>query len=158
MKMLKFNIIPKEEELPNLENLSISNEEKILDYLRINHGISAKVISTDLKLNKTEINKILYQLKSDKKTSFILSGVTPLWFLYENIPPPKAEMKLSPDENKIINFLSEDEFIFTKDIVKNFKDMKKSDINKILYSLERNGLIIKESENNGTKPRWKLNP
>ena len=80
----------------------------------------------------------------------------------EELEPEKETIEKETIENQISTFLREnggcDGKVPTLTIAKHFfgpKASKKS-INKILYGMERNNLLVKYSEENGSKPHWSV--
>jgi hypothetical protein len=74
-------------------------------------------------------------------------------FLSENLP------KLQSHENKVINYLSErNEPVPTLEISRyvHGKTATRKDINPLLYKMEREKIIVKTAEPDGTNPRWSL--
>ena len=141
------------EVVKKMEDLSLGDlEGKIIELLREHpDGLNAKeiVIALDLK-EKKEVNPTLYKMASKKILRYSQPG--PLWKLLEI-------KKRSEDDEKILRFLAEKKepvptLVIAKQIFGDTAVAKM--INPLLYSLAKQGKIVKTSESNGTKPRWSL--
>ena len=98
------------------------------------------------------VNPVLYKMYTEKRVSKSRDKI-PLWYSGEK-DFSLDDIELSPLEEEIIEFLEEDGGkVKTVILKKHFKDQT-TKINKILYDLQKLGLISKIANKNGTNPRW----
>lgn len=123
---------------------------KIFDLLKSEkEPIRAEALAQRLNIDKSQTNAQLYKLLREKRVKKIANpnGTNPRWMIdtdHNNL------------HDEIISLLKEEEgkLLPLKEIVSRLNSNKK-EINSILYSLQRNGLVEKTSNADGTNPQWR---
>lgn len=98
-----------------------------------------------------EINPSLYSLLSSKQVEKIAeeNGSNPRWRL-----SPQARAR-----EAVLALLNSKEAIPVKRIQEQLRTkLEKTQLNSLLYSLQKEGLVTKEANPDGTNPRWLLTP
>lgn len=114
-------------------------DQAIIDLLRTKEH-SARDLAVSLGPTVSEINSKLYTMLLGRR---VVKG---------NVNPPK--WTLNPTFDQVQAALTP-EWQTTRDLASSL-NLKTSEINPILYFLEKNGLATKQSDPDGKKPQWKL--
>lgn len=123
--------------------------DKILDLLKNEkEPIRVDVLAQYLGLDKSQTNAQLYTLLREKRVKKIANA---------NGSNPRWSIDTSRDDlfDKVISLLKEEGIpLPLKEIVSRLGQEKK-EINGILYSLQRKGLVEKTANADGTNPHWR---
>lgn len=101
---------------------------------------TARQLAAELKQEVSQINSRLYTMQNAKRVQRTESN-PPMW-------------SINPDYDRVVSALTDD-FQGTKDLAVHL-GMKVSELNPILYALQKLEVVEKTAAADGTKPQWKL--
>lgn len=127
---------------------AVVEEQEIIEWIKSNPLKSVKDISQFFKIDKKILNKKLYSLLS--------RGIL---IVNKEINPPKWSVneKVCKIIEEVPLLLKEKGGRATKDLASHFS-VKKSELNKVLYSLQKLNIVFVEKDDEGKNPVWSVTP
>lgn len=127
------------------------NEEKIISYISSHPETDAKRVATfyfGKESRPSEINPTLYSMARRGILTYEKDGGAPSWKV--------SETYICKDE--ILKIIEEKGEIPFRDLFYSFKSkLKKSQLNGLLYSLEKSGVLCVQKDEEGKNPIWSIN-